>query len=61
VKEIIKRLPYEEESTTLDFKEEQYAFENATKYQKCEMLKDILAFSNAWRREDSYIFKPNCL
>jgi len=55
VKNIIERLLYEEESTTLDFKEEQYSFENGTKYQKCELLKDILAFSNAWRREDSYI------
>jgi hypothetical protein len=55
VKELIERLLYEEESTTLDFKEEQYAFENGTKYHKCELLKDILAFSNAWRKEDSYI------
>ena len=55
MKELIERLLYEEESTTLDFKEEQYCFENGTKYQKCELLKDILAFANAWRREDSYI------
>ena len=55
MKELIERLLYEEESTTLDFKEEQYVFENGTKYQKCELLKDILAFVNAWRREDSYI------
>ena len=55
VKELVEQLLYEEESTTLDFKEEQYAFENGTKHQKCELLKDILAFTNAWRREDSYI------
>lgn len=55
MKELIEKLLYEEESTTLDFKEEQYCFENGTKYQKCELLKDILAFANAWRREDSYI------
>ena len=33
VKELIGRLLYEEEGTTLDFKEEQYAFENGKKYQ----------------------------
>lgn len=55
MKRLIEQLLYEEESTSLDFKEEQYIFENGTKYQKCELLKDILAFANAWRREDSYI------
>jgi len=53
--DLIERLLYEEESTTLDFKEEQYAFIGKNEHQKSELLKDILAFANAWRREDSYI------
>jgi hypothetical protein len=51
----IEDLLYEEESTTLDFKREQYRFTNATDYEKSELLKDILAFSNSWRRIDAYI------
>jgi hypothetical protein len=50
-----EELLYEEEGTTLDFKREQYKFSSATDYQKSELLKDILAFSNAWRRVDAYI------
>lgn len=52
---MIEELLYEEESSTLDFKQEQYAFINANDYQKSELLKDILAFANAWRRNDAYI------
>lgn len=52
---IIEQLLYEEESTTLDFKRESYKFSNATDPQKSEILKDILAFANAWRRTDAYI------
>ncbi len=52
---IIEELLFEEESSTLDFKQEQYAYANANDYQKSELLKDILAFSNAWRRNDAYI------
>jgi len=51
----IEELLYEEESSTLDFKQEQYKFIRANDYQKSELLKDILAFANAWRREDAYI------
>ena len=51
----IEELLYEEEGTTLDFKREQYLFNSATEYQKSEIIKDILAFSNAWRRSDAYI------
>ncbi len=52
---MIEELLFEEESSTLDFKQEQYAFINANEYQKSELLKDILAFANAWRRNDAYI------
>ena len=52
----IENLLYEEESSTLDFKEEQYNFINEqNKYKKGELLKDILAFANAWRQTDAYI------
>jgi len=54
-KSLIEELLYEEEGTTLDFKQEQYLFNSTTEYQKSEIIKDILAFSNAWRRGDAYI------
>lgn len=50
-----ERLLYEEESTTLDFKKEQYRFARASEDEKSELLKDILGFANAWRRSDAYI------
>jgi hypothetical protein len=53
--ELIERLLYEEEGATLDFKREQYRFSRATDDDKSELLKDILAFANGWRREDAYI------
>jgi hypothetical protein len=53
--ELIERLLYEEESTTLDFKQGQYPFDNASDEQKSELLKDILAFANAFRRTDAFI------
>lgn len=51
--ELINSLLYEEESTTLDFKSEQYKFVKAQDWEKAELLKDILAFANAWRRSDA--------
>jgi hypothetical protein len=53
--DLFERLLYEEESETLDFKAQQYPFDGATDDQKSELLKDILAFANAWRRTDAYI------
>lgn len=53
--ELIDSLLYEEESTTLDFKSEQYKFVKAQNWEKTELLKDIVAFANAWRRSDAYI------
>jgi hypothetical protein len=53
--ELLESLLYQNESETLDFKSAQYAFEKATDEQKGELLKDILAFANAWRQTDAYI------
>lgn len=52
---ILERLLCEEESASLDFKRDQYPFDSAADDQKGELLKDILAFANAWRRETAYI------
>ena len=49
-KNLFEVLLYQNESETLDFKEDQYAFDGATDIQKSELLKDILAFANSWRR-----------
>ncbi len=46
-------LLYQDESSILDFKSEQYPC--ATKEQKGELIKDILAFTNAWRHAEAYI------
>jgi predicted HTH transcriptional regulator len=54
--ELMEELLNEYESSTLDFKRDQYPFgKAATEEQKSELLKDILAFANAWRRTDAYI------
>jgi hypothetical protein len=52
---LMEELLNEEEGPTLDFKRDQYPFAKATDLQKCELLKDILAFANAWRRTDAYV------
>ena len=51
----LERLLYEEESPTLDFKRDQYAFAKAREEEKSELLKDILGMANAWRRSEAYI------
>lgn len=53
--ELLEQLLNEEESSSLDFKRDQYPFEGAIDEKKSELLKDILAFANAWRRTDAYI------
>lgn len=53
--ELIETLLWEEEGDTIDFKKDQYRFIDCTRHEKSELLKDILAFSNAWRRTDAYI------
>lgn len=53
--ELFETLLYQNESETLDFKVDQYAFEKTTPERQGELLKDILAFANAWRQTDAYI------
>ncbi|MCB9702287.1 MAG: ATP-binding protein [Myxococcales bacterium] len=43
------------ESDVLDFKQAQYPFAGATVEQKSELVKDILAFANAWKTGDAHI------
>lgn len=52
---LIEILLYKGEGATLDYKEQQYPHDGATPEAKGELLKDILAFANAWRQENAYI------
>jgi len=54
-KDFFEKLLFEDESTTLDFKRDQYKFVRASDEDKSELLKDILGFANAWRRSKAYI------
>src|SRR5258706_12630577 len=47
-KPVVGGFHHEYSLETLDFKEGQYAFARATPEQKSELLKDILAFANAY-------------
>ena len=53
--DLLEGLLHEDEGTSLDFKCAQYPFENASAEKKAELLKDILAFTNSWRRTSAYI------
>src|SRR5437016_3454734 len=53
--DLFESLLYQHESEALDFKLGQYEFDKATDEQKGEILKDILAFANAWRQTDAHI------
>ena len=44
---LIEDLLHEDESTSLDFKRDQYKFVGADDKTKSELLKDILAFVNS--------------
>src|SRR4051794_7004569 len=55
-RDLAESLLYEEEGPTLDFKRQQYPFEGASDSDKAELLKDVLAFANAWRRADAFIY-----
>ena len=52
---LLEQLLHEEEGSALDFKRDQYPFEGADRNAKGELIKDILAFANAWRRSTAYI------
>ena len=53
--DLIDRLLYTGEGTTLDYKREGYVTDGSDDFKKSELLKDILAFSNTWRTEPAYI------
>jgi predicted HTH transcriptional regulator len=57
--EQLERLLYEEEGTTLDFKRAEYVIlkEQGGSWEdgRAKIIKDLLAFANANRREDAYI------
>lgn len=52
---LIDSLLYGEEGVDLDFKRDQYKFAKTSDNEKSELLKDILAFANAWRRSNAFI------
>ncbi len=52
---LLEELLLESEGTSLDFKSKQYKFASASNDEKSELLKDILAFANSFRRTDAYI------
>lgn len=54
--EVAQALLFEAEGPNLDFKREQYRFAGANDSDKAEFLKDVLAFANAFRRAEAYIF-----
>ena len=56
---LLENLLHQGEGNTLDYKSQQYPFEKATVAEKSELLKDILAFANSWRRTDAYILIGN--
>ncbi len=51
----IKALCIQGESNRLDFKRDQYRFDNAADGNKAELLKDILSFANSFRGGPAYI------
>ncbi len=53
--ELLEQLLHEAESQSLDFKQAQYRFAGASVPEKSELLKDVLAFTNSWRRTSAYI------
>ena len=52
---VLNALLFEEEGPALDFKRDQYKFVSAADADKAELLKDILAFANSWRRNNAFI------
>lgn len=52
---LIEKLLYMGEGASLDYKQQQYVVNGKDLKAKSELLKDILAFANAWRSEDAHI------
>lgn len=53
---VVETLLNMSESDVLDFKRDQYPLAGATDDQKSELVKDIVAFANAWKTDDAHIF-----
>jgi hypothetical protein len=53
--ELVETLLHMNESNVLDFKQAQYPFANVSDEVKSELVKDILAFANAWKTADAHI------
>jgi len=53
--ELFEKLLKEESSDMLFFRPRGYQFHGASNVEKSELLRDLLGFSNAWRRADAYI------
>ncbi len=43
------------ESSVLDFKRDQYPLAGASDEEKSELVKDVLAFANAWKTDDAHV------
>src|SRR5262245_40249360 len=52
---LFESLLHEGESSSLDFKRDQYPFVGKSAEATRELLKDILAFANSWRRSTAYV------
>lgn len=52
---VVETLLNMSEGDALDFKRDQYPLAGATDVQKAELVKDIVAFANAWKTTDAYI------
>lgn len=52
---LFRQLLMESEGTRLDIKRQQYSFVSSDERKKSALLKDLLAFANAWRSESAYI------
>jgi Putative DNA-binding domain len=52
---LMEQLLHEGESSSLDYKRDQYPFVGATDDEKGERLQDILVFANGWRHAEAYI------
>lgn len=53
--DLMEKLLNEDESSSLDFKRDQYPVNGASDPEKAELVKDILAMANSWRRTTAYV------
>jgi len=53
--QFLETLLFKQEGDELDFKRDQYSFIGASDEAKSELVKDVLAFANAWKTSDAHI------